>query len=102
MFSNAFFFTQHPAGFVFVRWVVDGAAAHDAAPALRLPVAAGSSSEEVQGLQGVLDAVHVKPELQQLIKAQLAELGVIHCSELRPTAWESLEVWASPRELEKR
>ena len=36
------FFIQHPAGFVFVRWVVDGAAAHDAAPALRLPVARGA------------------------------------------------------------
>jgi len=63
-----------------------------------LPVASG----QVTGLDEVLEAAHVAPNLRSDVVAEIADLGAVHVRELASSDWEGLSSWSRLRVMEQR
>ena len=101
-----------PCGTCFGRWVVRGAAAYDAASALRplplaeaqsaLLVADPSSEEPVRGFTSLVSAVCLPATMADELSSSLLDLGAVDVRELAVPDWESLACWPNLRPLQKR
>ena len=86
------------------RWIVDGAAEHDARNAVRAaPAALGQAgAEEVEGLGALLQTAHLREEVQRLLAADVVATGALHVNELRHADWLMLPAWRTLRDMEQR
>ena len=91
------------------RWIVDGAATHDAdaavaAPAPVLPLAAGElgAPGQVEGLQHLMSAARLSGPVVAALMADVVAAGAVHVRELTSDDWLALPSWGSLRPLEKR
>jgi hypothetical protein len=86
------------------RWIVDGAAEHDARNAVRAaPAALGQAgAEEVEGLGALLQTARVREEVQRLLAADVVATGALHVNELRHADWLMLPAWRTLRDMEQR
>jgi len=93
------------------RWIRDGAAARDAAGALRpllplalphaaLPAVVGDG--EVRGFRALAAAAQVPQGAEQALLRDLLALGAVCVEELEPADWQGLPAWAALRPLEQR
>ena len=91
------------------RWIVQAAAAHDAAPAFiqPQPQPQGGNLEPrrlaaISGLSELLDAVKLPPATAEALFEDLEELGAVDINELEQGDWQGLSVWSTIRPLAKR
>ena len=99
-----------PCAVCMARWIVQGAAAFDAASGLRqiLPVRAASSAngnsqtEEVDGFAALVVATRLPDIVANNLHKELDELGARSVGELEASDWEGLAVWPSLRPFEQR
>jgi len=87
------------------RWMVEGAAAQDASPGLQPLLASPAREGEgggIAGFQELLAAVQLPVGAAQSLAEDLEELGAVSVAELTSADWESLNVWATLRTLQKR
>lgn len=102
-----------PCASCFGRWVVDGAAASDAAAGLRilplaeprpaLPVVNADVDEgPVSGFASMVTAARIPAGEADALLASLVHLGAVDVKELTEADWESTEGWGALRPLQKR
>ena len=86
------------------QWIVQGAAAQDAAPALRPPPSSQPPGQEmtIHGFADLAAAVQLPPGAVKALGEDLEELGAVDVKELSDDDWQSLGVWATLRPLQKR
>ena len=90
------------------KWIVHGAAAADAQPALQNAVTPkalgdnGSRVDAIMGLKNLYDALLLPMPVATAMLDALEDLGAICVSELTIQDWQSMQVWAALRPLQKR
>ena len=96
------------------KWIVQGAAAADAQPALgpMLPVRQGASRQEespdparvaaIGGLHALLAAAQLPGLVASALLEDLEELGAVNVAELAGADWEAMHSWGLLRTLQRR
>ena len=93
------------------RWIVDGAAAFDAAglrPPRNSPGAASSANleeiagQEIEGLAELIRSARLPTAWARGLQEELLELGVVNVVELRADDWRGLASWSDLRPFEQR
>ena len=107
-FQKAELKTVEPCAVHMARWIVAGAAAHDANTGLRpiLPIAPSSAARSEQnpicGFNDLFKVVQVSADVQEHVLADLHDLGAVDVKELGLSDWERLESFSNLRPLQKR
>ena len=87
-------------------WIRDGAAAYDAAQALRPAVALRDAGPQAHGLAGLgallLKANVRNPPAAAALERELLDLGANGVDEVTPADWENLASWSLVRPFEQR
>ena len=92
------------------RWIVQGAAAHDAdraivAPPLLLPIAQESEPadpDSITGFSQLMAAARLAAAVVPALKSEVEATGAVHVNELTPDDWAQLPSWPRLREMERR
>lgn len=74
------------------RWICDGAAAHDAAEALRcIPVS--EPAPRVTGFGELMNAAQISAQAAQALLKDLRAAGAVRVKELETPDWEAMPAW---------
>ena len=95
------------------KWIVEGAAAHDAAAAVQPVINVQAPREDLRhleqqrleaivGLSEVIAAVLLPGSAAEALLNDLEDLGAANVAELTPADWQALAFWAVLRPLQKR
>ena len=91
------------------RWIVDGAAQHDASvalgfrfPALPNPVLPTLGSEDVQGFQELILTMRIPADVMEVLRTEVMATGAVDVRELKREDWTQLPAWGRLREMERR
>lgn len=82
------------------KWIIDGAARHDANVVLAAPVLGEPGI--VDGMEALFETARVPQEVQVDLACEVASLGAVSVRELRREDWEALSTWTRLREMERR
>ena len=89
------------------RWILAGASAHDAAPALRRAVPhrlaePSASTTSIHMVTWLQQTARLSDSSVEVVVRELEHLGVATIQELHAGDWEGLECWHALKPFEKR
>ena len=91
------------------KWIVAGAAEHDAGQIVAVMPPASSSGDDnidasrhVAGLDELLRAAQLPPEAANMLAQDVLHAGAVHVQELSKHDWEDLPSWSILKPLERR